>query len=72
MILNKPVVDFGKLDKFTEEIELLRANGCWEKSDILKLFYDFTKFRRQRNRKIPGSKNVAALSWLALKFERHH
>jgi hypothetical protein len=40
VILNKPVVDFGKLDKFTEEIEVLRANGCWEKSDILKLFYD--------------------------------
>lgn len=40
VILNKPVVDFGKLDKFTEEIEVLRANGCWEKSDILKLFYN--------------------------------
>ena len=40
VILNKPLVDFGKLDKFTEEIEVLRANGYWRKSDILKLFYD--------------------------------
>lgn len=40
VILNKPVFDSQKLDRFTEAIQGLRVKARWEKSEIISLFYD--------------------------------
>ena len=40
IIKNSPDFDENKLNKFVEEIDLLRKNGRWSKEDILELFIE--------------------------------
>jgi FlaA1/EpsC-like NDP-sugar epimerase len=40
VIRNQPVFDGDKLDMFAREVEALRSRGKWDKSDIVRLFFE--------------------------------